>query len=171
MKKFYRILLFGLMLPLLTACPAPDDFWGYTAYQPILMSRSQLETSILRKEPQPIVNPGKLYRFQHYILINEKYKGVHVIDNQDPKSPQNIAFIQVPGNIDFAVKQNVLYVDNAVDLVAIDISNPQDIQVAKRIRFALPPLSPPDNLSGDVDMGNVPADAVVVGWELKQNKE
>ena len=38
------------------------------------------------------------------IFVSERYRGIHVIDNSDPESPQDIAFIRVPGNIDIAMK-------------------------------------------------------------------
>jgi hypothetical protein len=76
----------------------------------------------------------------------------------------------VPGNVDFAVKDNVIYVDNAVDLVAIDISNVNNPKISSRTRNAFPPLLPPDNLRVETDMAGAPKDAVVIGWELKGSK-
>jgi hypothetical protein len=124
----------------------------------------------MKKDAQPIVKPGKLYRYGNFILINEQYKGVHLIDNQNPKAPVNLAFIQVPGNVDFAVKNNMLYVDNAVDLVAINLQDVHNIKISKRVRNAFPALPPPDNLRGHYYLGEVPQDAVIVGWELAKDK-
>ncbi|HSI90242.1 MAG TPA: hypothetical protein VK927_03955, partial [Adhaeribacter sp.] len=155
----------------LTACPGYVDISPepmVTAYEPIMMSRSQLEASISMKEPQPVSSPGKLYKYGHYILINELYKGVHIIDNQNPASPQNVAFVQVPGNVDIAVKNNVLYVDNAVDLVALDLSDVNNIQAGSRIRNAFPKLLPPDGLTFNMEEAGVPKDAVIIGWKLKE---
>ena len=168
MKNFTRLLLLCL-LPLLMACPSSVEPL-YTAYKPILMSRTQLETSVMKKGPLPIVEPGKLYRYGNYIFINEQYKGVHVINNQNPKAPENLAFIQVPGNVDFAVKNNVMYVDNAVDLVAIDLQDINNIRITKRVRNALPALPPPDNNQGGFYLGDTPENAVIVGWELSKTK-
>src|SRR5687767_3570779 len=109
MKRLANLLLLGVLLPILGSCynnwePEPPQV---SEYQPIFMTRQQLETSVVKKDPQPVSNPGKLYSYGDYILINERYRGVHVINNQDPRSPQKVAFIQVPGNIDFAMKNNV----------------------------------------------------------------
>lgn len=169
MKRLANVMLLGLLLPLLTACPAtwePEPPM-VSSYQPVFMSRQQLESSITMKPAQAISNPGKLYKFGSYILINEKFKGVHIIDNQDPRSPQNIGFIQIPGNIDFAVKSNVLYVDNAVDMVAINLSDPNNLQISKRIRNVFPSPTPPDNLPAVYDQAGLPQDAIIVGWKLK----
>ena len=39
----------------------------------------------------------------------------------------------MPGNYDMAVKDNMLYVDNYVDLVVFDVSNTSDILLVNRI--------------------------------------
>ncbi|MDO6390064.1 hypothetical protein Q4E40_08005 [Pontibacter sp. BT731] len=168
MRKQAKNFLLLLLMPLLCSCPGSVDPMPESAYAPILMSRQQLESSILKKEPRTISNPGKIYRYGSYILINEQYKGVHIINNQNPKAPVNMAFIQVPGCVDMAVKDDMLYVDNAVDLVAIKLSGMETIQVAKRVRDALPSLLPPDNLEVYYNRAGAPEDAIIVGWELKK---
>ena len=169
MKRLTIVVLLGLLMPLLHSCytswsPEPMPV---SAYQPIFMTRSQLEASVVKKEPQPISSPGKLYSYGNYILINEKFKGVHIIDNQNPKAPQNVAFIQVPGNIDFAMKNNVMYVDNAVDMVAINLVDLNNPVITKRIPNAFPEPATPDGMWADYDRTGLPEDAIIVGWELK----
>ena len=80
MKKITLYFLVVLLVPLLTACPAPVDPVNASVYQPVLMSRTQLETSVVKKDPQPIQQPGKLYRYVNYSIINEQYKGTHVMN-------------------------------------------------------------------------------------------
>ena len=94
---------------------------------------------------------------------------MHIIDNQDPKNPQNIAFIQVPGNIDFAMKSSVMYVDNAVDLVAINLTDLNNPVVTQRIPDAFPSPTPPDGLWAEYDRTGLPEDAIIISWELKAN--
>ncbi len=132
------------------------------------MSRAQLEASVLLKAAKPISKTGKLYRYGDYILINEPYKGVHLVHNQNPEDPQNIAFVQVPGNLDFAVKQDILYVDNAVDLVAIDISDLSNIREINRVKNTFPALLPPDHFTSEALASGTPQDAVIVAWKLKK---
>ena len=81
-----------------------------------------------------------------------------------------VGFIQVPGSIDFVVKDDILYADNSVDLVAIDISDLAAIRVTKRIRKAFPSLQAPDNGTVDFDFAGAPKDAVIVGWEKKKSE-
>jgi hypothetical protein len=76
---------------------------------------------------------GKLYIKDRYIYLNEVEKGIHVIDNIDPSSPKQVAFLNIPGNMDIGVKDNILYADTYTDLLAIDISNPKNATVTKAI--------------------------------------
>ena len=70
--------------------------------------------------------------------MNEVNKGIHVIDNSNAASPVNAAFIDLPGNVDIAVKENILYADFYTDLVAIDISNPLNVSAIKFVPNVFP---------------------------------
>ena len=105
---------------------------------PVYLSFAELRSSVEKESPQDLHNPGKIYFNDGYILINEEMKGIHVIDNRNPKNPQNVAFIEIPGNMDMAVKNNVLYADSYVDLVAIDISDVQNPEEVKRVKNVFP---------------------------------
>ena len=85
---------------------------------------------------------GKIYFYQDYILVNEKYEGIHIIDNSDPSNPQSTNFICIPGNIDIAVKDDILYADSYTDLIAIDISDIGNIQIVKRFEDVFPWVLP-----------------------------
>lgn len=145
----------------------PEDYDVRSNFQPILMTRNQLEKSVLSQPPRDFINPGKIYTKGSYIFINEKYKGIHVINNQNPASPQKIGFISVPGSIDIAVKGNSLYADNAIDLVAIDITDINNISVTGREKNVFPELLPPDvneiprKYSSEKRIENT----IIVGWE------
>jgi len=148
-----------------------DTSPGYNAqYKPILMKRSELESAIQLKDSTSIQNPGKIYFKDGYIFISEKYKGIHIINNKDSLHPKNTAFIQIPGCVDIAIKNNTLYVDNAVDLVAIDIStihSKQNITVTKRVKNVFPEITPPglDFVPYQFSKDNRPDNTVIVAWE------
>ena len=105
--------------------------YTYSFYQPVYKTTAEVKSNIKSNAARQIENPGKLMLLGNYIFLNEIDKGIHVIDNSNPSSPQNIAFIDIPGNMDLAVKGNTLYADLYTDLVTIDISNPRNIQVKK----------------------------------------
>jgi len=99
-------------------------------FKPIYVSA--IENEIQFQPAKGIEEPGKIYVFGSYLFINEKYEGVHIINNADPRNPINRAFISIPGNVDIAVHNNVLYDDNYNDLVAIDLSDINNLKVCDR---------------------------------------
>jgi hypothetical protein len=139
-------------------------------YRAILMTRTELEKSINMIAPLEMKNPGKIYFKDDYIFISEKYKGIHIINNKDPLNPVKTGFITAPGCIDMAIKQDILYLDNAVDLVAVRLkSNNQSIEVKKRIKNVFPEITPPDGnyIPNRYMEYNRPENTVIVEWIKK----
>ncbi|MBC8034214.1 MAG: hypothetical protein H7Y03_08720 [Chitinophagaceae bacterium] len=106
-------------------CEKGDCKQKHTIYVPVYKSLSEIRKSIKSEGPRRMEETGKIYLKGKYILINEPNKGIHVIDNSQPRFPRKVSFIAIPGNVDMAVKDNILYADSYSDLVTIDISNPQ----------------------------------------------
>lgn len=143
--------------------PAPS-------YRPILMSRQQLETSVVGQAPQALKVPGKIFVGNRYLFVNERYQGIHIYDNADPAKPTEVQFLRIPGNVDLAVRGGLLYADNGPDLVVIDVSNPAQVREVGRTRNALPELEAPVrffSLPTEYQPANRPANSVVVGWEKR----
>lgn len=112
--------------------------YTYFNYEPVYITYEELRTSVASDGPHALKNPGKIWFSNNYIFINEQNEGIHVINNANPSSPINEAFIKIPGNLDLAVRGNTLYADSYIDLIAIDISNPSAVTITKRIENALP---------------------------------
>ncbi|WP_375417620.1 LVIVD repeat-containing protein [uncultured Hymenobacter sp.] len=167
-------LLSLLLLPALLACADHDEaqpsIGYYDAYAPRLMARATLEASVAALPPQPMRQTGKIYVRGPYLFINEQYEGIHVIDNRNPALPHPVSFLRIPGNIDLAVKGNLLYADNGPDLVAIDISNPEAVKVSGRVRDAFRELPAPawQPVTDAGQPANRPLNTVVVGWQKVQ---
>jgi hypothetical protein len=138
-------------------------------YEPVFMFRSEMEKSVRLDVPRDIVNPGKIYLKDNFIFINEKYTGIHVIDNTDPENPRNFAFIHIDGCIDMAVKGNVLYADNAVDLVSLALNTQiTGIQVTARIKNVFPEMPAPDGLGLTYRQNQArPQNSILVRWRQK----
>ncbi|QIL77039.1 LVIVD repeat-containing protein [Hymenobacter sp. HDW8] len=189
MTRFYKYLLSCALLLGMGACsdeseetPQPggliDANWAgrfasgsntMTAYCPLLMSREVLEQSVASRPAQAMHNTGKIYLRGRYVFVNERYEGVHIIDNQNPKNPRIISFLRIPGNVDIAIKDNLLYADNGPDLVTIDISNPLAVNVVSRVRDAFRELPIPGQfLHPDCYTTKRPDNTVVVGWQKKE---
>jgi hypothetical protein len=106
----------------------------YKTMIPFQIGQEQLKNSIGTDVPQELVSPSKIYAYGNFLIISETKKGLHIIDNTNPSSPVKVSFIKIPGVIDMAVRDNILYADNYTDLVALDISNPKVIKEVGRIK-------------------------------------
>ena len=137
----------------------------YKKYVPVYMSLEELRSSVKSEPAQALKKPGKIYMMGNYIFVNEIDKGIHVIDNSNPSSPQNISFISIPGNLDIAATGNTLYADSYIDLLALDISNPLSITVLKRVENAIPQRYYSYGYAYDVNLG------VVKEWQEKMVTE
>ena len=138
MKKVFLLFLIASL-----AIMARDPVHREGTHMPVFMSREALDHSVKYiSEARDMVQTGKIYYRAPYIYVNERYKGVHVINNADPAAPANEGFILAPGCIDMAVKGNILYLDNAVDLVSFDLDSKQ---VTSRIRDVFPEPLPPND--------------------------
>jgi hypothetical protein len=162
MKTAVRIIAFLAFPALLISCKDKIE-QVYTVNEPVYLSYSQLRSSLKVAEGQQIIHPGKIYFKDHFIFVNEYEKGIHVIDNTDPQSPQIVKFIEIPGCVDLAIRDNILYADSYVDLVAIDISNLDDIREVKRIENVFPYMIP-DCENGIIE-GVDQNQGVVVDWK------
>ncbi|HEX8425517.1 hypothetical protein [Hymenobacter sp.] len=171
MARISTYLLGWFLLLGLLACSSTEDpqptIGYYDGYCPQLIERSVLEKSVEALVARPMHNTGKIYLQGRYLFINERYEGIHIVDNQDPKNPRLVSFLRIPGNVDMAVKGNLLYVDNGPDLVTIDISNPEAVQVKSRVRDAFRELPMPEAavMPSNCTAQSRPANTVVVGWQ------
>lgn len=112
--------------------------YTYSYYTAVYETTAQVRSNIKSSAPQPIENPGKIVILNNFIFLNDVDKGVHVIDNSNPASPKNVAFISIPGNMDLAIKGNTLYADLYTDLVTLDISDPMNVVVKNYSRGVFP---------------------------------
>ncbi|MBV4356262.1 LVIVD repeat-containing protein [Pinibacter aurantiacus] len=121
-----------LLTFLLPGCFKDNCSKSYTYFVPVYKTTAQVRAEMKSNPAKNVELPGKIYLYGKYIFLNDLNKGIHIYDNSNPSSPQNVAFIDIPGNVDMAVKGNILYADSYSDLVTIDITNPLD---AKALTF------------------------------------
>jgi hypothetical protein len=110
----------------------------YTIYTPVYKDKAEVLSSIKTDQPKPVETAGKIYLYGTYLFLNEVNKGVHIFNNSNPSNPVSVGFIDIPGNIDIAVKGTTLYADIYTDLIAIDISNPLQANVVKTVENVFP---------------------------------
>ena len=162
MKTYLRLLLLLAVPAMIVSCKDKIEE-VYTVNEPVYLSYSDLRSSFNVAEGQDIIHPGKIYFKDNYIFVNEYQKGIHVVDNSNPATPQVVKFIEIPGNVDIAIREDVLYADSYVDLLAIDISNMDDIREVKRIENAFPYMVP--ECENGVVEGIDQNQGIVVSWK------
>jgi hypothetical protein len=101
----------------------------YTLYSPVYKEKATVLAAINGSSSQAIEHAGKIYIKGNFIYLNEVNKGIHIIDNSKPSHPVQIAFLSIPGNLDIAIKGNILYADMYSDLLALDITDPHNAKI------------------------------------------
>lgn len=167
MKRPFFSMLFTLLCIGTGILLSGSDPVTYGEYLPVYMDRSEMESAVKIEPGRPLQSPGKIYLYGQYILVNEKYKGIHIIDNSDPAAPDNIAFLHIDGCIDMAMKNNILYADNAIDLIALKTSdNFTSVQVTERIRNIFPETESPDGYWSMYSINQFrPKNGILVAWK------
>lgn len=176
MKKIARLLslLSVILITLFSGCyvepPFAPDFpvGEVEGYRPLYVSPDQ--TNITFTSPRNLRNPGKIYSIAQYLLINEKYEGIHVFDNSNPAAPVALGFLSMVGNTEIAIRNNILYADHLTDLVALDIADWNNIREISRLKKEfLAQQIPPRN--GRYFECINESKGIVVGWELATLKD
>ena len=168
-RKLTLSLLFCLLcLVAIQACkrdfdvPIRDEVWV-----PVYMQPDKLQEIKTLPARQPKTG-GKIYVLQQYLFQLEPNQGIHVYVLQY-KTPKPLGFIQVYGAQEIAIRNGILYTNNFDDIVALDLTDIQDVQVKGRvakvfdIKQSL--LPPEEGYFECVD----PEKGIVIDWELKKN--
>ena len=96
----------------------------FIQFDPVFIPVDEIRPGIAFSGVRELVDPGLIYIYKDYLFVNERREGLHVFDNSNPEAPVNLGFIEIPGNLDMAIKDDVLYADLYLDLVSIDIKDP-----------------------------------------------
>ncbi len=174
MKKI--LFLYSIAILALAGCA--DQFSKTVTYkinEPIFMTTDAFRSSVkVTSEPRKISTVGKMCFYDGYLYISEPESGIHIIDNRDPKNPQNAGFIQLMGNADLAIRNGKLYADSYIDLVWFDISNPLQPELLGRLDSIFPTAIPMTGNNFGIDYAKsygTPNQGIIVGWKLTEKTE
>lgn len=135
--KCLLLALMGTLMFLSCDHERDEDYAEYLIAHPLVMDKAEFATSVTVIPPRPIEESGKVYAYGDHIFINDKYQGVHVIDNSNPSQPVRTGFIKIPGNVDLSIKDDYLFADSMMDLVVLDISDMEHIEEVDRLENVL----------------------------------
>jgi len=166
--KNLRLIFAGLPLLLLAGC------WGYGSsddvvltneppaqYEAVIMDRDSFEDAVKVQPQQTMVKAGKIYIKDQLLFINDVNRGFHIYNYSDPMHPVYRGFLNAPGATDLAMRDDVIYLNQATDLVTM-IFEPVGtfVTVTKRNRDVFPPIVSPNG-----NLLNVADNEVVIGWQ------
>ncbi|TXG36552.1 LVIVD repeat-containing protein [Seonamhaeicola maritimus] len=170
--KTKNIFLTLLVVVFLFSCNKKDDenLDLVTVATPEFVSKSEFRKMVDIVAPQPIKQAGKIYAYGDYIFVNDVHKGVHILDNTDPKQPKAIKYIVIPGNEDISIKNDYLYADSATDLVVFNISDINNVMEVARLQDVFQVYNfriPEEAVATDYEDFNWGTD-ILIGWKLEQ---
>jgi len=175
MKMKFSLFLFAILLTSLWGCNESDSPEMVQGLRPIYGTPEELAKLIRSDQPLPLKQVGKIYTRGNLLFINEVNKGVHVFDNIDPTNPTKLKFINIPGNVDVAVKGNFLFADMGSGLVTIDIADIDNVKVTdidNNYVSEINQVQPPQNTLDLLRSGKIYFECAdrskgpIVSWEL-----
>jgi len=168
-----RILIFSALLLILTGLTGCEEkiteMVTYRINEPVFMSKEEFRNSVkVSAVPQQITAFGKISFYQGYLFMSETGKGIHIINNQDPRNPHTVGYIALLGNADLSVRNNILYADSYVDLVWFDVSNPAQPELKGRLKDVFPEALPlvrnSQGIDWELSFGEKREEGVIVDW-------
>ncbi|MBX2965758.1 MAG: hypothetical protein KF845_06405 [Cyclobacteriaceae bacterium] len=129
------------------------------------------ENTVIRLlTPQVVKNPGKIYLYENYLLINEVNRGIHIYNNEDPAIPLPVGFAELTGNTDMAIRNGILYADHMGSLVALTTNDFTELAEVGRLPISkwllgVPP--PSQSYFECIDSSK----GVVIGWKKQTLKD
>ncbi len=162
MKKGLLLLVFPFLLSSCFGNVADDELANQQQYKPLVLERSVFEKSIILENAKPVKKSGKIYIKGDLMFVNDVNKGFHVYDYSNPKNPILLNFIKAPGATDLAIVDDIIYINQAVDLVAVSYdSATKKITVTSRSINVFPQKKSPTG-----EFGSVVGNQIIIDWDL-----
>jgi len=174
--KYIPILFISIFL--LNSCDdKKKDLEKISAITPVYGTLDDLKAMITTQPPRSLNSVGKIYTYNQLLLVNEQFEGVHVFDNSDPSDPKPIQFIQIPGNVDIAIKDQYAYADMGVGMATInieDLTNPVLTHFDQAYMGEKHQQRPPQHMTSNFSSNKVyfecpdPTKGMVISWEINE---
>jgi len=165
MKK--SLLLLSSILILFSGClQDPDEeITTVMGYAPIYWN-AELGSNV-SESPRAYDELTNFVIYKELILMVEFGDGIHVVDNSNPSSPEDLVFINIPGTVGLVVKDDFVIIATSNRLISIDITDLNNttissITLTNEVEEEIGIL-PPDDLS-DFECVD-PLKGILTGWE------
>lgn len=124
LKQLTLIIVLALVGVSITGCleDSCEETRRFLEFEAIFAHPDDFRVPVEFVAQRELENPGKIYYYEDHIMINEIFEGIHIYDNQDPRNPIYKGFLSIPGNVDVAIQDDIMYADSYVDLLTIDYS-------------------------------------------------
>ena len=132
-----------------------DQTWKQVVAVPVTMERADVQELIGLESAVDLCVGGGIYAFGDYIFMNRRNEGYHILDNRQPASPQNVAFLRIPGATQMAFVEGKLVSNSYADLVTLEMNGIQSATL----------LSSTPNFLLDENTLPVSEGLVVIGYE------
>lgn len=119
---------------LFSACIKNKSYKTYTLSRAEYGVKPEVTANARVQEAQALKDLGSFVLYGTTMYINEKNKGIHIVDYGNPANPINKGFIPIPGNLGLSIKNNILYADCFCDLLAFKIGSNNDIQLQSSLK-------------------------------------
>ena len=175
MRTHFFPFVYLLLLALVACEEKVTQTVTYTINEPVVMDAEVFRSSVkISSATHQLTGYGKISYYNGYFFMSDPQKGIHIINNQNPSNPYVVGYIELMGNADISVRNDILYADSYVDLVWFDVSTPSSPVLKGRLENAFPDVLPlVENRSGiDYKMCQEKKEQkkIIVGWKEVERK-
>lgn len=129
-------------------------------YEPQIMEREIFESSVQLMPPQSVQKSGKIYIQGDLLVLNDVNRGFHIYNYSNPSQPQPLAFLNIPGATDVAIRESTIYINQAVDLVTVEYNaSDNTLSLKDRNRDVFP-----QKVAPDASYATLEANEIIINW-------
>ena len=142
MRQLHLLLLSLILVPLLSGCleESCSEDRLVTGFEPVIVTADDWRAStFFCGVPQEVCEASSFYVYGDYLFMMENTRGLHIFNNSDPANPTPITFMEVPGGQGLAVRNDILYMNQYVDLVAFRLDDPEQPELVGRTEGVFEP--------------------------------
>ena len=105
----------------------------YQSYIPIIVEAADWRSTDFASVPTTeVCEPSGFYVYGDYFFVLDRNEGLQILDNRDNAHPRPVKQLSIPGAQAISVRNDVLYINQYIDLLAFDLSDPTEPKFLSR---------------------------------------